>query len=382
MRRFLLSLAVGAALFIGADNASAQITAPSPLTRGIDIPKTLSYQGLLTGKDGQPVKDGDYAITVNLYSDKDGTRSVWKGTYVTHVQNGVFSIQLGSGESPLPDAATIDGPLFAGVTIGGDEMLPLTQLSAVPYAMNVADGAITAKKMGTDYVGSLSINGQKLSSRGGDINIVTEGLDAAVDPATNTLVLRNNGTQQSGAITTKGAGAQSNTHISGTLVVDGTTNLKSATEIDADLTMGSNGTDYHQIHNVADPTADHDAANKEWVVSQIGGNNVALDKGTAQTSDPTKNAIDISKQPIAGWTGPISSILRITAAFQRADGPLQMRSLPMVSALTISVPAMLDRSRWTMTSTQLTMLRSTAPSISATSISPDRSRFGTQTATS
>ena len=293
MRRFLLTLAVGAAITVAAGTSSAQVTAPASQTQGISIPKTLSYQGMITSKDGQPVKDGDYAITVNLYSDKDGAHSIWKGSYLTHVQNGVFSIELGSGDTPLPAASSLDGALFAGVTIGGEPMLPLTQLSTVPYAMNVADGAITAKKMGVDYVGSLSVNGQKLTSKGGDINIVTDGIDASIDPGTNTLMLKSTGGALNKAITTKGEGAQANTHITGTLTVDGTTTLND------DLSMKSDDSKY--IHHVHDPAAAQDAATKAYVDASLSTGNVKLDPGSAQTSTST-NGIDLHKTTNLGAT--------------------------------------------------------------------------------
>lgn len=239
MRRFLYSLGLGLAI-AGATvlNASAQTLAvnggePSAAqTQSIDIPKTLSYQGLVTAKDGQPVKDGDYAITVTLYNDADGQNSVWKGTYTAHVTGGVFSLTLGGGDQPLPSAVKMDGQLFAGVSFNGEAMSSLTPLSAAPYALNVADGAVTAKKMGTDYVGGVTVNGQTITGRGTNLNIVTDGMDASVDPSTNTLALR--GTTIP-TIKATGAGAQSNTTITGTLTVTGNTYLQS------DEYLGSSG---------------------------------------------------------------------------------------------------------------------------------------------
>src|SRR5207237_3800094 len=116
------------------------------------------YQGILTQKDGSPVKDGEYQIAVALYGDKSGGQAVWRGTYAAHVVGGVFNVLLGSGEYPLPNSSAMDAALYPAVSInGGEEMISSTALSSAAYAMNVADGAITAKKMGTDYVGSISV---------------------------------------------------------------------------------------------------------------------------------------------------------------------------------------------------------------------------------
>ena len=105
MRRFLYSLSLGAAMVCVGIPASAQTSAPSAQQLRID--PTLSYQGLISGKDGQPVSDGDYQITVTLYTDQDGTHPVWSGHYTTRVNRGVFSVLLGSKENPLPSPSTM-----------------------------------------------------------------------------------------------------------------------------------------------------------------------------------------------------------------------------------------------------------------------------------
>ena len=179
MRRFLVSLSLGTALIFGAGFGTASAQQSSNTTQA--AVSTLSYQGLLA-KDGVAVPDGDYSITATLYRDAGGASSVWSGTYLVHTSNGVFNVMLGSGEFPLPAASQLDGPLFLGVKVGDGEELPLSQLSSAITAINVADGSITAKKMATDYIGSISINGQRFSTRGGDVNIVTgDGMLATVD---------------------------------------------------------------------------------------------------------------------------------------------------------------------------------------------------------
>ncbi|MDP4243212.1 MAG: hypothetical protein Q8921_10805, partial [Bacteroidota bacterium] len=188
-----------------------------------DIPHTLSYQGVLQGADSKIVADGQYTITVHLYSDANGDREVWKETLPTTLSNGIFNIALGS-TIPLPP---MDRPLWAGTQIGnGEVMKPLTPLSATPYALGIADNSVTKGKMATDYVSSLTLNGQTVSGRGADINIQTgDGIVAAVDPATNTLLLKSGPTSLEGA---KGGAVQGNTTISGSLTVTGSSYLGSS----------------------------------------------------------------------------------------------------------------------------------------------------------
>src|SRR5690606_25345942 len=84
---FLLSTAL--CLAAGATALQGQTTIPAT-----DIPRTISYQGLLTSTDGVPFADGEYGITVTLYGDEQGTRPVWRQTCTTQVSGGIFNLYL------------------------------------------------------------------------------------------------------------------------------------------------------------------------------------------------------------------------------------------------------------------------------------------------
>jgi hypothetical protein len=151
-----------------------------------DIPRQISYQGVLTSSSGSVLPDGKYQLTITLYSDPGGTNSVWHDTYATTVSGGLFSLYLGSGTVPLPAPATMNKPLWVGVQVNGaEEMRPLTALSASPYSINVADsaittgkiaaGAVTADKIGADYVSGIRINGEKVTGKGSELDIQGKG---------------------------------------------------------------------------------------------------------------------------------------------------------------------------------------------------------------
>ncbi|HEX5317103.1 MAG TPA: hypothetical protein VFX22_10680, partial [Candidatus Kapabacteria bacterium] len=164
-------------------------------------PRTISYQGVLE-QNGSLVQDGDYTLHLTLYGDAAGTSPVWQGTYTVHTTNGVFNVPLGSGQYPFPTPKAMDGALWLGVKIGEGAELPLTALSATAYAMNVADGSITAEKMATDYVGSISVNGQKITGTGTGLNFTSaSGMALNYDPTRNAIIF--SGT---GAGTTDGKG--------------------------------------------------------------------------------------------------------------------------------------------------------------------------------
>ncbi len=157
--------------------------------------EAISYQGVLRGADGSMPSDGAYQIRVHLYADSGGTQELWADNFNAQLTGGIFNLMLGAGSNPLPSSATLDRPLWLGVQIGeGPVLRPLASLGATPYALNVADGAITKNKIAADYVGSLSINGQKVTGNGSDVNIVTSGgLHAALDPVTNAILLYGSG---------------------------------------------------------------------------------------------------------------------------------------------------------------------------------------------
>ena len=172
---------------------------PAQQTNG--IPGVISYQGMITASDGSPIADGEYSITVTLYGDEKGTIRVWQDRYMTPVHGGVFSIYLGSGTVALPAPGGMDRGLWIGARIDGEEeMRPLTRLGSSPYAMNVPDGAIgtnklangavTAEKMGVDYISGVSVNGKKIEIDGRVLNIQAgKDIDIDYNEATHSLII-------------------------------------------------------------------------------------------------------------------------------------------------------------------------------------------------
>ncbi len=117
-----------------------------------DVPTILSYQGQITGTGGQTV-NGTHHITATLYTDHFGNNSLWQGEYDAAITNGIFNILLGSGKSKLPEITEMNRSLWVGIRVdGGEELKPLTQLSAAPYALNVPDKSITAAKLADDLL--------------------------------------------------------------------------------------------------------------------------------------------------------------------------------------------------------------------------------------
>jgi len=174
-------------------------------TTTADVPHVISYQGMLTNNSGAPIADGAYNVTVRLYSDAAGAQKVYEDAFTAQTLNGVFSIQLGSGATALPLTA-MNAPLWLGVQpAGGEEMRPLSPMTASPYALGIPNGSVTAPKMGTPYVSAIYVNGELATANGGALNIMGSNGALDFDPTTNTLTL--------GAATTSGITGDGKKHL-------------------------------------------------------------------------------------------------------------------------------------------------------------------------
>jgi len=154
----------------------------------VSSPHVIDYQAQLL-EDGRPI-DGKYNVTITIYSDPDGKVALWSDQFMTDVRGGVFNIALGSNH-PLPSSKELDKAIWVGVKLDGNaELRPLTQLGSVPFALNVADGAITSEKIGTDYVSSIRVNGEKVSSKAASINFTGgKGLKVNFDKETQSITI-------------------------------------------------------------------------------------------------------------------------------------------------------------------------------------------------
>lgn len=83
MKTLHFAFAAFLALIMGFDQLAAQ------------IPRTLSYQGVLTDNAGKPRPDGNYTFTFCLFGSNAGGSSIWCETKALPVKNGLFSTALG-----------------------------------------------------------------------------------------------------------------------------------------------------------------------------------------------------------------------------------------------------------------------------------------------
>lgn len=99
-------------------------------------PQLINYQAQLTDPaTGQPVPDGTYQIVFSVYDSFTGGTPVWTETQNVQVQNGLYSILLGSVNALTNEI--LNGPeKYLGITVENDpEMTPRKRIVSVAYAI-------------------------------------------------------------------------------------------------------------------------------------------------------------------------------------------------------------------------------------------------------
>jgi len=127
------------------------------------IPRTLSYQGVLTDANGIVVPDGNYMLTFKLYDNLNGGAPLWVEEQEVAVNKGVLSVILGS-INPLKLA--FDRPYYLEVQVNSEMPLspriPLTSTAYSFISSSVEDNVITTSKIVDG-----SVTKSKLSASGG-----------------------------------------------------------------------------------------------------------------------------------------------------------------------------------------------------------------------
>jgi hypothetical protein len=99
------------------------------------VPRTISYQGVLATKSGVPVADGLHTLILALYSTRTGAVVLYSQQDTVTTTGGYFSTLLDS----IPTTVTFNAPMWLGVSVdGAGELSPRSPLTAAPYALNVS----------------------------------------------------------------------------------------------------------------------------------------------------------------------------------------------------------------------------------------------------
>lgn len=185
------------------------------------MPRTMSYQGLLTDGSGNFIPDGNHALTLKLYETASGGSAVYEESHSTAVIKGLFGVIIGS-ISPLPASLTFDKAYYLGVAVnGGAELVPRSALSAAPYALYAAvAGEARTLSSGANGIVT-SVNNQS-----GAMTLQGEG----------STTVNTNGS----VITIASTGGTGGTGIQGVQSTDGSLTIASSTGPIADLRLANN----------------------------------------------------------------------------------------------------------------------------------------------
>ena len=137
-----------------------------------DVPRLLSYQGVLVEPDGVAVPDATYVVTIRLYEMAAGGIPAWEETQSVVTLDGVFDAVLGLKTSlrTLP----FDRQYWLAIELQGErEMTPRTMVVSAPYALRAYDASIADSLRGGVVRSVNGLQGQ-LTIQGAAGTTVTE----------------------------------------------------------------------------------------------------------------------------------------------------------------------------------------------------------------
>lgn len=101
-----------------------------------EIPRLISYQGVVTNEQGGIVADGTYPMTFGIYDSVVAGNRLWFENRNVETVNGIFDIYLGE---IAPLNLDFDLPYYLESVFGGLALSPRTLLSASAYSLRAAD---------------------------------------------------------------------------------------------------------------------------------------------------------------------------------------------------------------------------------------------------
>lgn len=114
------------------------------------IANSFSYQGTLRLADGA-LANGTFQIRLRLYNQPVGGSTLHDETFSSVVvSEGIFSVVVGDGGTPIGNTVFDNAQLFLGITVNSDsELLPRQRLHPVPWAMqaSTAQSAVIANNL-------------------------------------------------------------------------------------------------------------------------------------------------------------------------------------------------------------------------------------------
>ena len=134
------------------------------------IPRSISFQGVLADAQGNLVPDGNHQLQIVLWDQATFGNQVFIENQTVPVVKGIFNFIIGS-VNIIPTTLTFDRAYFLGVSVdGGQELTPRTALTSVPYALRAVH-ANTADALAPNATGVVT----KVNGQDGDFSLIGGG---------------------------------------------------------------------------------------------------------------------------------------------------------------------------------------------------------------
>jgi hypothetical protein len=130
----------------------------SPLNAPGASATTVNYQGRLANSDGTPLTQQGVALEFAIYDAATDGALIWPAsgteTHIVDVNEGLFSVGLGSKTTGGIPTTTWNGDRYLEITVGGETLAPRELIRSVPIAgiaLTVPDGSVPSEKLNLDY---------------------------------------------------------------------------------------------------------------------------------------------------------------------------------------------------------------------------------------
>ncbi len=125
-----------------------------------DVPRVISYQGVLVDANGKPETRKNVSFSFTFYSDKtSGNVVVQKQSKVLDVIGGLFNTML-----EIPPTADLNQQLWLEIEVEGKIFPNRIQMATALYALNIPDNVVTTNKIKDGTVTSNKIKDNAITN--------------------------------------------------------------------------------------------------------------------------------------------------------------------------------------------------------------------------
>jgi hypothetical protein len=124
------------------------------------VPLQINYQGeLKSPTTGEPVRDGDYDMVFEIFTEQTRGFSLWQGQHTdanrnpVEVKNGIFNVILGSGAGNDLAASVFNGSeRWLEITIGRETLAPRQKITSAAYSMVSDNSRLLGGKSASEFL--------------------------------------------------------------------------------------------------------------------------------------------------------------------------------------------------------------------------------------